>query len=212
MASSYQLQTVRSDIRLLFPDDSQFTDDQIDRRVNETIIDIAYNAEIPELEGIDSGLSLATSTRSYSMSTFDPLLVISVKNTTQDTVLEPISKEDAEAWDEDETGEPTSYFRYGTNLRVYPLPSSDYNGDTLRVLYQKKPTTMTNDTDTSGLPNHFDEAIKRGALARLYLDSDEPDRAASHYRVYLGILNARGDIRGKESPYLSKTLGPILMR
>ena len=212
MASSMTLADIRNILRLQFPSSNQFSDAVLDKFINWTIKDIVYRMRPPEFESTDETHSIpsSSSTRVISVADIDPLAIISVKNTTNDTLWTKITLAQAEAYDEDETGEPTQYVRYSTDIRFYPLASSDYYGDTLRIQYISKPSVLTSDTSTSPLPDYFDEAIPKGALVHCYHFNGEVERTASAFKAYIGALNSRRHVEATEFDYTDRTIGPNL--
>lgn len=203
MSSSYS--DLRGDLRLIFPDTTMFPDDRIQRVMDFVIQDIVIKVEMPEFEKTNTTSTLSTGTRSYSISGLDSLAVLTVKDTTSDLVLAPLTLNEAEDWDEDEEGEPAAYFRYGDSLEIYPLPSSDYNGDTLRIRYLERPDVGG---PTSTLPGEFDEVLLKGTMYHLYALNGEEEKAAASFRQYQGALNARKEIRAREHMYADRIIYP----
>jgi len=198
--SDYSLADIRADVKLaVVPDgNDQTPDDYYTRVINDAIRDIPFVAIVSELEATNSSLALVQNTRSYSLSGFDPLFIVSIKNTTSDQELYPIGRDQADAYDETETGEPIHYYRYGTSLEVYPLPSSSYGGDSLKVRFIKKPPTLSKEADTSPYDAYYDRAIREYATSAIFQMLNEPKKAAQHFGIYRAIVRERGNLRGKE--------------
>lgn len=208
--SSYSLSSIRNDVKIIVSpeDDSSLTDAFYNQRINEAIEDIVYELEPKEFETTDTSLSLTTSTRNVDTSSLSSAILFlqSVKDTTAEVQLSPITREEADNWDEDTTGEPAAYFHFGTNIEIYPLPSSDYDGDTLRLRYIKKPSALTSDSQTSPLPAYLDQAIRKYAAAACLSDLQEPELAMVHFRIYRANIKSRGMITAKEMRYQSRRI------
>lgn len=209
MASSYTLKAIRDDLKIAIAPEgnTDLGDSFYNQRINDAIVEIATTFEMPELEQKDTSISLVTNQRSYNISSIDPLVIMSVKNVTSDTVLEMVTREEADEWDEDETGEPHSWFRYGTTLEVGSLlPSSDYSGDVLRIRYIAKPSTLSKDTDTSPLPTYMDRPLREYALSACYADLNEQQLARGRFVIYRAMMKERKRIRGREMMYANRQL------
>lgn len=192
MASTYTLAQIRSDVQIPVGDRAgDLTSDYFDRRINDAIKEIAFRVQPDELQTISTSIVWATSTRSYSLTALDPLVVLGVKDTTNDRLLAHLELEQFESLDEDETGQPEYWNRFAGNLRVWPLPSATYAGSATRLSYIAKPTTLSADGDTSPLPEFLDRAIVEYARFLCYNDLNEPERAGQALAVFVGIIQGK---------------------
>lgn len=83
------------------------------------------------------------------------------------------------------------YYLRGSNIGLYPIPD---NAQTLTYLYRAKLATMSSDTDDSGMPDAFDEAICAYAEFLCWMDvkdKEQQDRAFEKYGVCMEGLNAQ---------------------
>jgi len=205
---SYTLKEIRDDVKItISPEgDSTLSDSFYNRRINDAIQEIVIALELPEFEKTNETVTLVSGTRSYSMSSFDPLWVISVKDKTYDQFLTAMVTRQADNFSETETGSPSQWFRYGNSLEIYPLPSSTHVGDVLRVRYLKTPSLLSSDNDVSPLPTNLDRAVREYAIAAALSDLNEPELASLHFRIYQAIVKSRKKIRGKELRYQNRIL------
>ena len=81
-ASTYTLAQLRTDLQLALSDTDQLTTAYLDRISNAAVQEVAAHYEDPQHEQTYTGVTLAASTRSYSLAAIDPLSVLSVKDTT----------------------------------------------------------------------------------------------------------------------------------
>lgn len=201
-ASNRTLSDFRTDLKLVYVPEGNnpYTDAYYNRQINSAILDIARQIEVPELQRTNTALTLSTATRAYSYAAFSPevLFILSVKNSTDDTFLDLLSRDEAENYDESETGEPRFYWAFGENFNVYPLPTSDYNGSGLRVRYVARPNALTADSNTSPLPRDLDRAVLQYAKFLVFTDAGEPERAAQEFAIYRGILNSYVEVEARE--------------
>ena len=71
------------------------------------------------------------------------------------------------SWKAASSGTPIYYYVFGQTFNLYPPPdTADVSVD---VYYIKKPTSLSDQTDQSELPEHFDELIVMYALYRVQL-------------------------------------------
>lgn len=199
MASTYTLSKMRSDLSIPVQESEAVTTEYLNRQINNAIQEICLDLEPVEMEVSDtSSITLASSNRTYSIASIDPFIVLSVKDTTANLLLRPFSREQAELYPEDETGEPRFYYRYGKNLNIYPLTDTAYVGDSLRILYIKKPTALSSDSDVSPLPEYLDRQIIDYACYLIFKDLNEPERATTWLASYNDAIKRRRDIQARE--------------
>lgn len=195
MASTYTLGQMREDLKIPVGDRSgDLSDSYFNRRINNAIREIAFLVQPNELQATDTSIAWVTSQRNYSLATLDPLTVLALKDTTNDRVLAHLELEQFEQLDEDETGQPQYWNRFGANLRIWPLPSSTYSGAATRLSYVMQPAALSADADLSPLPPFLDRAIIEYARFLCYNDLNEPERAGQALAVFLGMT------RGKDAP------------
>lgn len=69
---------------------------------------------------------------------------------------------------------PSSWYRYGDNIYVFPAPNSAY---TVSLRYYKKPTELDADADVPEIPSEFAELLVLGAAYRVLQVKDNYDQA-----------------------------------
>jgi hypothetical protein len=75
---------------------------------------------------------------------------------------------------EDDSNTPDSWTIREDQLFLYPKPDAAY---TLTIRYQKKPTTLSSDSDVPEVPERFKELLVLGALVRAHKYNDNYDIA-----------------------------------
>lgn len=83
------------------------------------------------------------------------------------------------------------YYLRGSNIGLYPIPNQ---AKTLTFLYRSQLDSMVNDSDDSGMPSNFDEAICAYAEFLCWMDvndREQQDRAMEKYRLALEGLNSQ---------------------
>ena len=55
--------------------------------------------------------------------------------------------------------DPTTWTQHGRTIYITPWPGSSQAGDTIRVSYYKKPTTLVNNSDVPDIPEAFHRCI-----------------------------------------------------
>lgn len=181
--------------------DGWTTDSTWDLRILAAIREIASKFAIAELEKIATNKVIPTSpNRTIDISDLPlyPLEVLSVKNTaTRSAPLDPLSFQEAEDWDEGDSGEPIAFLAYENTIEIYPLASSSYAGNSLRIRYVGIPADITENV-ASPLPNWFDRAIQDYACYLCLLDQGEPERAKDFFNCYVGQLRDQKPRRTRE--------------
>ena len=141
-----------------------------------------------ELE-VSQDVTLVTSTASYSLNS-DLWAIQSVYNTTslRERRLRPRSMRQLDSM-LTTLGEPTLYARWGNTIHLRRVPSSSFNGDTLRVRYWDRPSLLSADSDLSVLTDEWDEIIIMGARWRGWLWMNVPDRAEQARQDFGRMIN-----------------------
>jgi len=103
--------------------------------------------------------------------------VASVFNMEESTTVERGERGDLFNMQMDSDGDPTQYYRVGDKLYLDRVQFDDTQG--FRVDYLRLPGAMTAVTDTSGLPEAFDEAIISWAMSWGFSRYISPDLAAA---------------------------------
>lgn len=70
---------------------------------------------------------------------------------------------------------PILWYKFGTVVRVFPMPSEAF---TVSLKYVKKPTALTNASDVPEVPSNFEEILVLGAAYRVLQVKDNYDQAA----------------------------------
>jgi hypothetical protein len=89
-------------------------------------------------------------------------------------------------------GNPSTYYLRGDNIGLFQVPNA---AKTLKFLYRKQLTAMSADTDDSGMPSNFDEAIVAYAEHLCWGDLNGKEgsaqRAFEKYQSAIDALNAQ---------------------
>ena len=204
MASTYTRSSIRSDLKTAYAPSSEvstkLTDTWWNRLIDQAVQKIANDIEFKAFEKTVD-VTLVQDQRSYDLTTLasdDVHYIISVQNTTNDKPLYWITKDEAMHWDNTESGEPAFFLPYEEGFEVYPLASSDYAGDTLKVRYRKIPDYLSGDTSVNPLPRYTDEAVFQYALYLAYTRTNEVERSKHAFIVFAGIMRQIKDARARE--------------
>lgn len=191
----------------VFPNISDSSQDTaVQRRLQWAYRDLNQQLVIPELETTGT-ITLVTSQRQYNLPA-DILTIMSLRNYTRRRPIVPLTTSEEAAIDETETGEPTHYYREGYTLILYPMPSSTFAGDTLRLRYLKLLTALdfsSPTSTTSSLPDYCDELLVLGASHKLHRDQTEPELASLAFRDYRAKLKEVNNFRKEEFGFQSGT-------
>lgn len=88
-------------------------------------------------------------------------------------------------------GQPVYYYLRGNNLGVYPRPNAI---QTLEYTFRKKLTDMSSDTDDSGLPDEFNEALTQFACYLTWNDIEgREDKAIAAINNYNEMIKGLFD-------------------
>lgn len=183
---------------------SPYSDAWFVRRLNDALNKLCLEFEIPQFEKVFN-FSLVSGQRSYDWSSASPglLFIISLSNTTTSRVLEMITSLEADNYSTSYTGEPGFWLPYGTNLELYPLVNSSYDGNVMQLRYMSRPTQFDAATLTATVP--VPDWLYRPLLvlskAFIYSDGNEPARAVQEYAQYQSLLKAIQPIRGREAAH-----------
>jgi len=90
-------------------------------------------------------------------------------------------------------GRPTIYALYGTELIIYPEPSTVEAGNIIRVWYYTEPTVLVNNTDTTELATYWDRVLLRGAQWLLEYDAGFRELALLTEQEYTSMINEKKD-------------------
>lgn len=165
----------------------ELPDARVDRWLGWALLHVARPAIYPHRELMTSGtLTLVTSQAPYPFTGFGTSVdnvqaIRKVYYETRGHRLRPMShrqylesaRTGAGAIIE---GEPLQYTVEGTNLYVYPAPSSAYNGGTVRVFFFGKATALAAAPATT-LAEDWDEVILQGGVWRAFRALNVADRA-----------------------------------
>lgn len=204
MASTYTRSAIRSDLKTAYNPSSEvsasLTDAWWNRLIDQAVQKIANDVEFKAFEKtVDVTVVQDQRTYSFSSLTSDDVhYIISVQNTTNDKPLYWITKDEAQDWDNDESGEPAFFLPYEEGFELYPLASSDYAGDILKVRYRKIPDYLSSDSDVNPLPRYTDEAVFQYALYLAFTRTNEVERSKHAFIVFAGIMRQIKDARARE--------------
>lgn len=82
-------------------------------------------------------------------------------------------------------GYPEYWYKYGTTIRVYPVPSTAY---AVTLKYMKEPTALSSGSDVPEVPTEFEEILVVGAAYRVLQVKDYYDQAAILQNKYDELL------------------------
>lgn len=193
------LSALRTEVRTILTR-TDFTDAQINTRINWIIREIAHKEEVDELEVFSDDLTLIQSVDNYELPTdLDVLRTVKIKG--EDEYLLPMSHREWASVDRDEEGEPRRYFRFGSSIYLYQKPDSGWNGYSLTIAYKKFHPALTSDGEAHLLPDFFDEVIVLGAAYRSLRDTMDLENARMFYMNYRDLWNQYSTDRAREYPY-----------
>jgi hypothetical protein len=90
------------------------------------------------------------------------------------------------------SAEPTHYALFGTDLWVYPKPSSTQNTHVIQLMGVREPTRLTNDDQPTVVRESFDEVILLGARWRGWRELGRFDMAEIAKADFVALL---GDLQ-----------------
>lgn len=82
-------------------------------------------------------------------------------------------------------GNPHSYYEYGANVGLYPIPDS---AQTLKFWYTYSPTRLTNSSTDLSVPLLFHNHLHDYGLYRAYLQDKQYERANAHLGIWRGNM------------------------
>lgn len=187
---------MRARVRFLISETTadRFTDDDIDALINQGNLDVANRTEYLLSTAT---LNTTASKRTYRLPS-DCLRLKFIKLANK--YLAPTShreldleytREEDETWFT-ETGEPTHYYQEKEDvIGLFPIPDDSY---TMRIWYVQKPDTLTDDTDTSILPEFCHEAV---CLYAAYWCKEQDREYEAADRLWIKYMQAIKEINDK---------------
>ena len=96
-----------------------------------------------------------------------------------------------------DTNQPTKYYFIGNKIYLWPIPRQN---STLRVLYVREPTSLTEDTLEADIliPKRHHSIIVYGALVKAYLVNDDPQSAVFQNMYETRYQQMRNDLWMKQ--------------
>lgn len=98
--------------------------------------------------------------------------------------------------EKEDGGEPIHYTRIGDSLRIWPALDETY---TFRINYNRFPTALSEDSDTTVLPPTWDRAVDMLATYHALLEVGEESRAAdwaNKAAFYIRTRQMESDVHG----------------
>lgn len=108
---------------------------------------------------------------------------------------------------EDSTGTPTQFAIYGSNLELYPTPSSS---TTLTIRYEASLTdlTLTSGTSTLAFPDDFLDLLVHYARMRAFAMEDDFEASTFHQRWWeAGLARMRNQIQLRSRGHVRQIKG-----
>jgi hypothetical protein len=87
------------------------------------------------------------------------------------------------------TGTPTVYAIDGETFYLHPVPTSDENGQFIRVRSWREPALLSGNTDTTVLPSYYDEVLLIGAQWMAERSLGYREAAELTKQDYVALLN-----------------------
>lgn len=150
------------------------------------------------LEEINHPLTRTTTSSTAPVTLTRPKAVLSVTNSTTDTVLDSVDIDTLDDLhpDQPDTGSPVYwYFSSETAISVYPANTSD----TIKVRYVQYPAEMSS-TDALTVPQRFHGAVLNRAASKLWRNflsnHEEADRCEGECQRILAVF--QNSIAGRE--------------
>jgi len=84
---------------------------------------------------------------------------------------------EAEIDTNDLTGNPTFWYEWNNIIYLYPIPGDGDDGETLKIFYYKKPSSITKSTDTLDIGTEFDSAVVCYMVYLACIKDDLKDKA-----------------------------------
>jgi hypothetical protein len=153
--------------------------------LNDTYFEMLQKLRVRRLTHFNSFVTVEGQA-SYSLNAnteTDYLLPDSVRDTSNATPLQEVSPAYAIKHGENASGEPQYFYRNGSQLYLYPIPNGAY---TIDYQAQISPQTLSDNNDTTALPETWEKVLIMGAQARLEKFLGEP--ASETYLLYRDSL------------------------
>jgi hypothetical protein len=90
-------------------------------------------------------------------------------------------------------GRPVAYALDGTNLVIYPVPSTVEAGNFLRVTFWQEPTPLSVVDAVTVLGNYWDRVLLRGAQWFLEYDLGFRELSVLTKQEYVALINEKAD-------------------
>lgn len=187
---AYQLSDIITKVQLRIRD-TGYSTSEITNYINDTQNDVFTEHRLPFMQTTqtyqttvdDSDLTSGTGLPTDFVQAID--LVMTTQG--RESVLE---YRDFRQMDEfypaqPQTGTPTAWYQYGTEILLYPTPDAVYD---LTLRYHKRPVTLAADADVPEIPKEYEELLVVGAAYRVLQVKDNYDQAAILENKYAELL------------------------
>lgn len=179
------LEEFREDLNFALGDKKQSGNRRLDRWINKAYFEVCNEVEFEALKESTTA-SLVASQQEYTLPT-DLLALITVSITEQDRFLIQTGQSKLRRLDPDSEGTPKYYARRDRTLYLWPVPDS--GGDTLVLDYIEEPCAMSAATDTSQIPQQWDQAIHWLGMRNALLDLREREEATFYFQTAMNYIN-----------------------
>lgn len=184
-------------------------DAYIKSAINDAILDIALAAEPHELADLQTITATTAGTTGYTLDS-DLVAIQSVVLTNVNNYNRPktLERGTVHEWlrrsrNSADRGVPGKWVRRGNTIHIFDRVPDTNDGDqyAVEIAYIKRPATLTNTTDTSGLDDEYDESIIIMASAKVFRKIQDFEKAAAMDEMVMSQLQLRRSDRNYEDQY-----------
>lgn len=196
----------RSDVRAAVghPPQTIVTDDEIDRRINEAMFEVAGLFVHNRLKR-DTTITTASGTEEYALPA-DYWWARVYKDETNTQRLTWKRLEWIEEMEDGSTGEPLYYHIEDEHVRLYPTPNAVM---TIRLWYISRPDPLVGVNDRDPLESEFEEVILLGAVQRTFWLLGELDRQVHTLNLQRRRLGTMLEDDAQDGKAGAETVGPM---
>lgn len=167
-----QLSEYRTEVQSALGDRG-VTDNRLDRWINFAYMELAGALDFETFDGESSATS-SSGTNSLSVPT-DSMTVKAVVDDDNDTLLQWVPKHEFFRLPRSQQGTPEKWTQHIDQVLLQPTPDSTVN---YLVLYKDVPTRLSADTDTTAIPQVWDQAVYMLAVHYALMSLAEEQRAS----------------------------------
>jgi len=196
----------RSDVRAAtgHPPQEILTDDEIDRRVNESLFEIAGLFVHNRLKR-DATITTTSGVQEYALpADYWWSRVVKDEDTPQRLTWKRL--EFMEEQEDGSTGEPLYYNQEDEHIRLHPTPNAAL---TIRIWYISRPDPLVGVNDRDPLESEFEEVILLGAVQRTFWLLGELDRQVHTLNLQRRRLGTMLEDDAMDAKAGAETVGPM---